>query len=279
MPRVSNLFPLLEKILSDAVRIAVADTFLHSDPPLRSAAELRRQIMEMPDWRTLKESKFFKQSQQTLREKLAVPDSVSTDLLTKFFSTMGEQVFQNMARDAGTHGAQTFLVDLSAADRAPVERLLHREDTLQRTKALVSSMIEPDAMVTFNLGMTRGTSLQAVAGRVFPGEQRREQALAAGMTIRRESEEFIVTLSPYAAKNMGKRVTEALVQLGEAAERGGEYRDGLELHFGNGEKCGDFLADLLSGELEMSSFKHCSAIDLLARKGLTLESQSVHIDG
>ena len=168
-------------------------------------------------------------------------------------------------------------MDLSAADRAPVERLLHREDTLRRTSALVSSMTEPDAMVTFSLGMTRGTVRSAVAGRVFSGERRREQALEAGMTIRREGAEFVLTLSPYAAGNMGKRVAEALVKLENAAARGGQYRDGLELHFENGGKCADFLADLLSGELEMSSFQHCSGIDLLARKGLSLESQRVNI--
>ena len=55
------------------------------------------------------------------------------------------------------------------------------------------------------------------------------------------------------------------------------YRDGLELHFESGGKCADFLADLLSGELEMARFQRCSGIDLLARKGLSLESQRVNI--
>ena len=267
----------VRRALSDAVRIAVADAFLRSDPPLGSVAELRKQILAMPDQRALRESPFFRECQKTLREKLAVPDSVSTNLLIQFFASMDDHVFQDMARGAGVQGAQSFLMDLSAADRAPVERLLHREDTLRRTSALVSSMTEPDAMVTFSLGMTRGTVRSAVAGRVFSGERRREQALEAGMTIRREGSEFVLTLSPYAADNMGKRVADALVELENAAARGGQYRDGLELHFENGGKCADFLADLLSGELEMSSFQHCSGIDLLARKGLSLESQRVNI--
>ena len=267
----------VRKALSDAVQIAVADTFLRSDPPLGSVAELRKQILAMPDQRALRESPFFRQCQKTLREKLAVPDSVSTNLLIQFFASMDDHVFQDMVRGAGVQGAQSFLMDLSAADRAPVERLLHREDTLRRTSALVSSMTEPDAMVTFSLGMTRGTVRSAVAGRVFSGERRREQALEAGMTIRREGAEFVLTLSPYAAGNMGKRVAEALVKLENAAARGGQYRDGLELHFESGGKCADFLADLLSGELEMASFQRCSGIDLLARKGLSLESQRVNI--
>ena len=211
----------VRKALSDAVQIAVADTFLRSDPPLGSVAELRKQILAMPDQRALRESPFFRQCQKTLREKLAVPDSVSTNLLIQFFASMDDHVFQDMARGAGVQGAQSFLMDLSAADRAPVERLLHREDTLRRTSALVSSMTEPDAMVTFSLGMTRGTVRSAVAGRVFSGERRREQALEAGMTIRREGAEFVLTLSPYAAGNMGKRVAEALVKLENAAARAG----------------------------------------------------------
>ena len=267
----------VQRALSDAIRIAVADAFLRSEPPLGSVAELRKQILAMPDQRALRESPFFRQCQKTLREKLAVPDSVSTNLLIQFFASLDDDVFRTMARGVGVQGAHTFLMDLSAADRTPVERLLHREDTLRRTSALVSGMTEPDAMVTFSLGMMRGTTIPSVAGSVFSAERRRERALEAGMAIRREGAEFVVTLSPYATGKMGTRVAEALVELENAAARGGQYRDGLELHFENGEKCADFLADLMSGELEMSSFQRCSAIDLLAKKGLSLESQRVNI--
>ena len=271
----------VRKTLSDAVQIAVADTFLRSDPPLKSASELRKQIRALPDQRALREMPFFRQCQETLREKLAVPDSVSTNLLIQFFSNMDDRVFQNMARHVSTQGVQTFLMDLSAADRAPVERLLHREDTLRRTTALISSMTEPDAMVTIDLGMTRGSSLSAVAGHVTSGSMRRARALEAGMAVRREGPEFVVTLSPYATGKMGKSVQAALIQLENAAARAeGQFRDGMELHFENGEKCAAFLADLLSGELQMSSFQSCSAVDLLGRqKDYSLASQRVDITG
>ena len=267
----------VRRALSDAVRIAVAYEFLRNDPPFGSAAELRRQILAMHDQRTLRESPFFVRCLGTLREKLAVPDAVGTNLLIQFFATMDDQVFRNMSRGAGPQGAETFLTDLSAADRAPVERLLHREDTLRRTQALVSRMVEPDAMVTFNFGMSRAESVQSVAGRVRAGARRRERALESGMSIRREGAEFVVTLSPRATKKMGARVAEALVRLENAAAPGGQYRDGLELRFGDGGGCAEFLADLLSGELEASSFRNCSAIDLLARKDGTLESNRVNI--
>ena len=268
----------VRKALADAVRIAVVDTFLRSDPPIGSAAALRQQISKLPDQRALREMPFFQQCQKTLREKLAVPDAVSTNLLIQLLTNIDDHMFQDMAKSVSTQGAQTFLMDLSAADRAPIERLLHREDTLRRATALVSSMKEPDAMVTFDLGMTHGSTVPSVAGHVSSSSFRRENALYAGMAIRREGAEFIVTLSPNATGKMGQRIHEALVQLENAAARAeGQFRDGMELHFKNGEKCSEFLADLMSGELEMSSFKNCSAIDLLARKSGKLVSQRVDV--
>ena len=267
----------MRKALSDAVRIAVVDTFLRSDPPIGSAKALRQQISNLPNQRALREMPFFQQCQKTLREKLAVPDAVSTNLLIQLLTNIDDRMFQNMAKSVSTQGTQTFLMDLSAADRAPIERLLHHEDTLHRATALISSMKEPDAMVTFDLGMTHGSTVPSVAGHASPGSSRRESALYAGMAIRREGAEFIVTLSPFATGKMGKRIQEALIELENAARAQGQFRSGMELHFKNGEKCAEFLADLMSGELEMSSFQHCSAIDLLARKNGSLESQRVNV--
>ncbi len=268
----------VRKALSDAVRIAVVDTFLRSDPPIGTAAALRQQISKLPNQRALREMPFFQQCQKTLREKLAVPDAVSTNLLIQLLTNIDDRMFQDMAKSVSTQGAQTFLMDLSAADRAPIERLLHHEDTLHRAAALVSSMKEPDAMVTFDLGMTHGSTVPSVAGHVASGSSRRESALYAGMAIRREGAEFIVTLSPYATGKMGKHIQEALVRLENAAARAdGQFREGMELHFENGEKCTEFLADLMSGELEMSSFQHCSAIDLLARVHGELKAQRVDV--
>ena len=101
------------------------------------------------------------------------------------------------------------------------------------------------------------------------------------MAVRREGPEFVVTLSPYATGKMGKSVQAALIQLENAAARAeGQFHDGMELHFENGEKCAAFLADLLSGELQMSSFQSCSAVDLLGRqKDYSLASQRVDIAG
>ncbi|MBR0458421.1 MAG: hypothetical protein IJJ26_04230 [Victivallales bacterium] len=269
----------VRKTLDDAVNIAVLDTFLHSDPPMRSAAELRTHLHSLLDNRSLTESPFFRQCQATLREKLAVPDYVSTNLLTQFFAKFNDDTFKELSRNVGSQGAQTFLMDLSAADRKPLERLQHREDTLRRTTALLSGMTEPDAMVTFNLGMTRGSTISAVAGRVSSPAARRESALQAGMAIRREGSEFVLTLSPNADGQMGKRVGQALIGLEQAAARAeGQFRDGMELHFENSEKCANFLADLMSGELELSSVQtNCTAVELLARKDNSLVSQRIDI--
>ncbi len=270
----------VRKTLADAVQIAVLDAFLRSDPPIGSAAALKEMIAHMTDQRALRESKFFVQCKQTLCGKLAVPDALATNLLLQFLPTIDDQMFQKMARSGGAQGAHSFVMDLSAADRAPIERLLHREDTLRRSTALVESMTEPDAMVTFDLGMTRGSTVPAVAGIVFSAASRRERALQAGMAVRREGAEFVLTLSPFAAGKMGKRVGEALVGLENAAARAeGAFRDGLELHFENDGKCAQFLADLMSGELEMASFQNCSAIDLLAWKSGALASQRVNLAG
>ena len=157
-------------------------------------------------------------------------------------------------------------------------RLLHREDTLRRTSALVSSMKEPDAMVTFNLGMAWGKAVPSVATCVFSETSRSAQALRSEMAVRREGSAFVVTLSPDAAGKMGQRIGEAVVRLENAAARGGQFRDGMEMRFENGGKCADFLADLLSGELEMTSFQKCSAIDLLAWKQGEVVSRRVNID-
>ncbi|MBQ7178569.1 MAG: hypothetical protein IJS08_14235, partial [Victivallales bacterium] len=163
----------VRKALSDAVRIAVVDTFLRSDPPIGSAKALRQQISNLPNQRALREMPFFQQCQKTLREKLAVPDAVSTNLLIQLLTNIDDRMFQNMAKSVSTQGTQTFLMDLSAADRAPIERLLHHEDTLHRATALISSMKEPDAMVTFDLGMTHGSTVPSVAGHASPGSSRR----------------------------------------------------------------------------------------------------------
>ncbi len=114
-------------------------------------------------------------------------------------------------------------------------------------------MTEPDAMVTFDIGITHGPAVSSVAGRVIPGRIRRESALNAGMAIHRDGTEFVVTLSPKAAGKMGKHVNDALMQLSKAAQLGVDC-EGMEMRFENGEKCAEFLADLLSGELEMTSF-------------------------
>ena len=268
----------VRKALMDAVRIAVADAFLRSDPPLGSVAALKARIPKDIDLRTLQEMPFLQQCLDTMCTKLSVPKAVAINLLIQFLPNIDDGLFQNMTKGVSSQGAQTFLMDLSAADRAPVERLLHREETLRRTNALISSMTEPEAMVTFDLGMTQGTTVQAVAGLVFSGKTRQEQALQADMAIRREGPEFVVTLSPNTDENMGKLVKKALVELENAAALG-QMRDGLELHFENGEKCAQFLADLLSGELEMSSFQTCSGVDLLAREGSKLKSHRIDIDG
>ena len=269
----------VRKALTDAVRIAVADAFLRSDPPLGSITALKAKIPKGIDMRTLQELPFFQQCLDTMCTKLAVPKAVATNLLIQFLPNIDEGLFQNMAKSVSAQGAQTFLMDLAAADRAPVERLLHREDTLRRTNALISSMTEPEAMVTFDMGMTQGTSVPAVAGLVFSGKTRREQALQAGMAIRREGPEFVVTLSPNANENVGKLVKQAMIKLENAAALG-QTRNGMELHFENSEKCAEFLADLLSGELVMDSFQNCSGIDLLGwgTKG-ELEAHRVNITG